>query len=576
MDARGPKATITDGAVPNRLGELLAGFARICQPASVRRQNLTSFAAGVVSILAMAPFHLWPVLWLTLPALLLLLDGAARLAPPRTRWTPWRRWAAARPAEIGWWFGFGYHLVGLFWIGEAFLVEAEVFLWLLPVAVTLLPAGLALFTAAATASLSAMLRLAPADRILMLALGFGVTEWLRGHILTGFPWNVLGYALTWPLPLMQSASVLGIYGLTVLTVLIFATPYWLLTSPSNRHARWAALAGPLGLALLAAAGQWRLSAHPIQLPEPSAPVIRIVQPSISQRERMQAENQRRVFDRHLDLSRTNPSGAIDGALGIDVLIWPEAAMPFVPLAQPIALAEIGNLLEGKRRLVSGALRVGQDMRFGGRSVFNSLLVFEGASPAAAVGIYDKIHLVPFGEYLPAQALLEAIGLQQITRQRGGFAAGAGPRALLAIPGLGRVVPLICYEAIFPGQVPKGEARADLLLTLTNDGWFGVMTGPRQHYHQGRVRAVETGVPLLRASSNGISALVDPLGRERARLELNAVGTFDVQIPLRVATTFYARFGDWLVVLLMSSIATLLLLKRGKIGLKLHKISLHMP
>jgi apolipoprotein N-acyltransferase len=562
MDARGPDAAITDGAVPNRLGELVAGFARLCQPTSVRRQNLTSFAAGVVSILAMAPFHLWPVLWLTLPALLLVLDGAARLAPPRTRWTPWRRWTAGRPTEIGWWFGFGYHLVGLFWIGEAFLVEAEVFAWLLPLAVTLLPAGLALFTALATASLSALRSPAAVDRILMLALGFGVTEWLRGHTLTGFPWNVLGYALTWPLPLMQSASVFGIYGLTVLTVLIFAAPYWLLRAPSNRHARWAAMAGPLVLALLAAAGQWRLSAHPLQPPALSAPVIRIVQPSISQRERMQAENQRRVFDRHLDLSRTNPSGAIDGAVGVDVLIWPEGAMPFAPLAQPIALAEIGDLLDGKRRLVSGALRVGEDMRFGRRSVFNSFLVFDGISPAAAIGVYDKIHLVPFGEYLPAQGVMEAIGLQQITRQRGGFAAGAAPRVLLTIPGLGNVLPLICYEAIFPGQVPAGTVRPDVLLTLTNDGWFGVMTGPRQHYHQGRVRAVETGTPLLRASSNGISALVDPFGRERARLELNAVGTLDVQLPPKIDVTKYALLGDWLAVLLMSSIATLLLLRRG--------------
>ncbi len=564
MDAREPGAPIPDGAVPARLGKCLAAYAGVCQPASVRRQNLTALVAGAASILAMAPFHFWPVLWLTLPALLLVLDGAARIDAPHARWTPWRRWAAGRPAEVGWWFGFGYHLIGLFWIGEAFLVEAEVFAWLLPLAVTLLPAGLALFTALATATLTALPRPAPADRILMLALGFGASEWLRGHILTGFPWNVLGYALTWPLPLMQSVSVFGIYGLTVLTVLIFAAPYWLLAAPSNRRARWTAMAGPLALALLMAAGQWRLSAHPVQPPTLAAPVIRIVQPSISQRERMQAENQRRVFDRHLELSRTNPNGTTDGAIGVDVLIWPEAAMPFVPLAQPIALAEIGTLLDGKRRLVSGALRIGQDMRFGRASVFNSLLVFEGAGPAAvATGIYDKIHLVPFGEYLPAQVLLEAIGLQQITRQRGGFAAGAAPRTLLGIPGLGRVLPLICYEAIFPGQVPGGPVRPDVLLTITNDGWFGVMTGPWQHYHQGRVRAVETGIPLLRASSNGISALVDPFGRELARLELNAVGTLDVQSPSRIEEKENTILNMSITVLLVCTAATLLLLRRGK-------------
>ncbi len=181
-------------------------------------------------------------------------------------------------------------------------------------------------------------------------------------------------------------------------------------------------------------------------------------------------------------------------------------------------------------------------------------MFEGGAPARHIGTYDKIHLVPFGEYLPAQPLLEAIGLEQLTRQRGGFAAGSGPRQLLDIAGLGRVLPLICYEAIFPSLLTRAAGRPALLLTLTNDGWFGTTTGPRQHYHQGRVRAVETGVPLLRASSNGISAMIDPLGREHGRLELNAVGTLDTRLPQTVAAPPYARWGDGAILALILVLA----------------------
>ncbi len=528
-----------------RLAVWLAAFMSLCQPTSPRRQAIVAFLAGMASILAMAPFHAWPVLWVTLPALLLVADSAVvtDMSGRASRWVPWRRSAVGRLAEVGWWFGFGYHLVGLFWIGEAFLVEADVFAWLLPLAVTLLPAGLAMFTALAVASLGIVRRSLPLDRVLVLALSFGMTEWLRGHILTGFPWNVFGYALTWPLPLMQSAALVGVYGLTILTVLIFASPYVAIAASGTRAALQVPACAALALIAMLAFGQWRLTTSPVTAPADGSPLIRVVQPSIPQRERMQANTQRRIFDRHLALSITAPDGTIDDAAAVDLIVWPEAAMPFVPLAQPAALAEIGSLLQGNTRLVSGALRVGDSTRPGTRAVFNSLLVFEGGAPARHVGTYDKIHLVPFGEYLPAQSVLEMIGLQQITRQRGGFTPGSGPRTLLDLPGIGRVQPLICYEAVFPGLLTPALGRPDLLLTLTNDGWFGTTTGPRQHYHQGRVRAVETGVPLLRASSNGISAMIDPLGRERARLELNAVGTFDTRLPQPVTATPYARWGD---------------------------------
>jgi apolipoprotein N-acyltransferase len=484
----------------------------------------------------MAPFFAWPVLWLTLPVLVWLVDGA--VAEGDRGWRP-----SLKAAEVGWWFGFGYFLFGLFWIGEAFLVEAEVFAVLLPVAVTLLPAGLALFFAAATGVASRSWK--PGwSRVLALALALSATEWLRGHVLTGFPWNVLGYALTYPLALMQSAAVLGIYGLTLCAVVIFAMPpvLWAEAAdgPSGRTARLSALAvAILPIALAAVVGQVRLAMAGTDI-VPGVK-IRIVQPSVLQREKWRPEHQARIFRDHLDLSTTDPDGSTGG---ITHVVWPEAAMPFLPLDSPVALKAVGQMLPPGTSLITGALRA-EPLPPGSprpRRIFNSLLVFgEGGSLTAH---YDKIHLVPFGEYLPFQAVLEAIGLQQLVRMRGGFDAGPRPRPLLQVPGLPSLEPLICYEVIFPRAIVQGTERPGLLVNLTNDGWFGNSTGPRQHFHQARVRAVEEGLPLIRAANNGISAGVDPYGRVLARLDMNVRGAVDVPLPAALAPPLYARIGDW--------------------------------
>ena len=212
------------------------------------RRPATAFAAGSLTVLAMAPFFLWPVLFLTLPVLVWLIDGSAAQGG---RAPSFRQRPAVRAASAGWWFGFGYFLFGLFWIGEAFLVEADKFAWLLPFAVTLMPAGLAIFTALAAAA-ARLVWPAGAARIIVLALALSAAEWLRGHVLTGFPWNVLGYALTWPLSMMQSAALFGIYGLTLLAVLIFASPLVLVADAVARGARNGALWWAAGLVLLAA------------------------------------------------------------------------------------------------------------------------------------------------------------------------------------------------------------------------------------------------------------------------------------------------------------------------------------
>ncbi|MGL4398011.1 MAG: apolipoprotein N-acyltransferase [Hyphomicrobium sp.] len=498
------------------------------------QRHLAAFVAGSLSVLAFAPIHLTPVLGVTLPVLIWLIDGAKG---PRSA------------ALTGWWFGFGYFLFNLFWIGEAFLVEADRFAWALPFAVTLLPAGLAFFFAAATGA-ARMSWPDGAARIVMLALVLGSIDWLRGHVLTGLPWNVFGYALTYPLTLMQSASLIGVYAMSPIAVVVFASPLVLLSDA----ARGQALATALRIGLLTvlpmatffAYGAMRLSQN--DGARVDGVRMRIVQPSVPQKEKWQPLNQRAIFEDHLNLTRDAPDGSGTGLAGITHVVWPEAAMPFLPLEHPEALAAIGEILPPGTHLLTGAIRRearapdGTDLPPQRQPGFNSLLVFDEEGKLAA--LYDKIHLVPFGEYLPFARWLEAVGLQKLTRGLGAFASGPTPRPLLAVPGLPPVTALICYEALFPGAIVQAEVRPGVIVNVTNDGWFGDTSGPRQHFHQARVRAVEEGVALVRVANNGISAVVGPYGDIQHRLDMNVRGAFDAALPKAVTGTLYARIGDW--------------------------------
>ena len=506
------------------------------------RRGAVAVLAGAASVLAMAPFFFSPILFITLPVLVWLMDGSIARAADGSALQ-----RVKRAAFVGWLFGLGYFLAGLFWIGEAFLVEAERFAWLLPFAVTLMPAGLALFWAAATGGAACAWR-PGLSRVLMLALTLSAAEWMRGHILTGFPWNVLGYALTSPLPLMQSAGIFGIYGLTLLAVIVFAIPLVAFADTGADRQRWRPAVLATIAALMPLPIAWGYGA--MRLAEPAPPVIegvrlRLVQPSVPQREKWRPENQREIFFDHLSMSKQAPDGTYVGLAGITHVIWPEAAMPFLPLGSPDAMRLIGDLLPDETRLISGALRLDEQSSAepSGRRVFNSLIVF--GPDGKPETIYDKIHLVPFGEYLPLQPWLEAIGLQKMVAWRGGFSTGQSPRPLLKASGLPPVAALICYEAIFPAAVVQGADRPQALINLTNDGWFGNTTGPRQHFHQARVRAVEEGLALIRVANNGITGVVDANGRVLAQIGLNERGVIDTSLPAPRSPTVYARYGDWI-------------------------------
>jgi len=494
------------------------------------RRQAAAFGLGAISVMAMPPFGLWPVLFLTFPGLVLLLDGAAVTSGA------WPRVRAA--AMVGWWFGFGYLLPGLYWIGGAFLVQADKFAVLMPFAITLLPAYLAAYYALGTGA--AMLVWRPGfERLLALATTISIGEWLRGHWFTGFPWNAIGYGLTLNDALAQNASLVGVTGLSFWAVLVFASPVTLARIDRSRNAALATLG--LAALLLAAAfawGEWRLS-QPLAADDSSVR-MRLVQPNIPEADKFETGSQRRIFDRILDLSRRDATGRIDNLANTTLLIWPEEPLNFLLLDTPEAMTEIGLMLGGHTTLLTGAIRAETTGEPPSRHYLNSLAAIDSGGHQAA--LYDKIHLVPFGEYLPYESWLGALGLENLTRTSGGMAAGSNPRQL-EVAGLPSLSPLICYEAIFPGDVVGTGKRPRWLLNVTNDAWFGEQTGPYQHFHAARLRAIEEGLPLVRAAITGISAIVDARGRIRQSLPLVSSGVLDGTLPAAFSPTLYARYGD---------------------------------
>lgn len=501
------------------------------------RRAVLAFLAGVMAALAMAPVYALPLLAVGFSILIFLIDGSAG---PRFR---------LRAFAVGWLFGFGFFLAGIYWMAFSFFVQAEEFAWMAPFAMTGLPAFLGFFTGAACLVCVQFWR--PGwRRILLFAVVWMLFEYARGHVLTGLPWNLVGQAFAGTALTAQTAAWYGAYGLSLVTVLLAVAPAAGLGS--QRADAKAVFGGAailmIGTVLLLTVGALRLMAS-----EPASAgenYVRIVQPNIPQREKIDPGMWGRNFMRNLELS--------EGAVPPDAhlfIIWPENAAPLLAEA-PTALTALEQRLPDNAVLISGAVRRAPDasevMRY-----YNSILVIpqtpEGRRPVA---YYDKHHLVPFGEYLPWYELLDAVGLAQLAPYGdSGFAPGVGPTVLNA--GGPSFAPMICYEAIFPrASYPKGE-RPDWLVTVTNDAWFGDTSGPRQHLDMARLRAIEAGLPMARAANTGISALIDPKGRILERVALYEAGRIEAALPAPLPPTLYHRIGDlvfWLLTLCFLGIA----------------------
>lgn len=511
------------------------------------RRVLLAVGAGGVMALSLPPLGLWPALLLGMGVLIWLLDGVS-LQSGALR----ARLAAA--FLTGWSLGFGYFVISLYWVGVAFLVDAEQYALMMPIGVAVLPAGLALLWGLASAAVMPLWQASGLSRAILLAVALAVGEWLRGYVLTGFPWNAPGYVAGALDGLAQAAALIGVHGLSFLMLLWAAVAAVLVTERLPRRAFLAAL-GVLALAPMAwAAGTWRLAnADDAAVP---GVLLRIVQPNIPQSDKWRAERRDEIIKTYEQLSRAA------GADRVTHIVWPESALPVLVDETGVLRARLARLLPDNALLLLGALRrePAEPADTPGWRVFNSILAMNASGETVAR--YDKWRLVPFGEYLPLAGVLEPLGLRKLVPIPLAFSSGNGP-ATLSIDGTPPFAPLVCYEAIFPRSLIDRQTRPEWLLNLTNDGWFGMTAGPYQHLEQARFRAIEEGLPLVRAANTGISAVIDPYGRIMQSLPLGVSGVLDAALPRPLSPTLYARFGNRpLAVLLFSALLLGWALRRG--------------
>ncbi len=488
-------------------------------------RRLIALASGAFGALALSPFEFAPAMIVSMSVAVWLIDGAAEASPSGA--TGWVTLKAA--FAIGWWWGFGYFLAGLWWLGAAFLVDADQFLWALPLGVVGLPLFLALFPALGFAFARAIWP-AGAWRPLALGVGLASSEFLRANILSGFPWNEYGMALGAHLWSAQAAAYVGLHGLTLITIVLCATPATL---------RWRPIVlAALGAALLLGFGATRLDG-PAPAPV-KGPKLRLIQPNVAQGPDFSPANGGAILGLYLKLSDRATSPERSGIADVTHLFWPESAFPFILTRDRGAMARIVDFVRSGAVLVTGAARAEED---GGKTrYYNSMLALDRSGLAAER--YDKRRLAPFGEYLPLRALFDRLHVSQFVHMPGGFDPGVGAGAL-SVRGLPDALAMVCYEAIFPNEWPArtgATAHVGYILNLTDDAWFGLTAGPYQHFAQARLRAVELGLPLLRVANTGISAIVDAKGRMIEERPLGVEAVIDGVLPGALPPTWQARWG----------------------------------
>ncbi|MCA0871835.1 apolipoprotein N-acyltransferase [Seohaeicola saemankumensis] len=475
-----------------------------------RRMALAALA-GALAAFGLAPVGLWIVTLLLLPLLpvLLLASGTPRQA-----------------ALSGWAFATGWFAHGLFWIIEPFFVEPEIYGWMAPFALVFMAGGLALFWGLAFGLAHRWGRTSPGRVWLLIGL-LSLAEVARAYVLTGFPWAALAQIWTGSDTLLLLAWI-GPQGLAVLTLAVSVLPGWAIATRAPLEGHVAAL---LPAFVLAAATMLAVQTKP---PAPNTDfTVRVIQPNAPQHQKWDPAHMPTFFRRQVEFTAIEPRP--------DLIVWPESAVPAL-LEQAEPYFDVISQAAGGSAVVLGIRRLE------GRRLFNTAVYLDG--DGAVGGTYDKHHLVPFGEYVPLGDLAAQAGLHGFAARDGqGYSAGPGPQ-LMSLGPLGRALPLICYEAVFPQDVNGAPERPDLLLQLTNDAWFGQRSGPYQHLAQARMRAVEQGLPMIRAANTGVSAVIDPLGRVRRSIPLGEAGYADAALPAPLPPTLYARTGDLPVILLL--------------------------
>lgn len=534
--------------------EALHGIPAWIDAMPVWRIHVVAAAAGALGALAFAPFYAAPALSLALVVLVWLIDGATRRHRPV-------RTAFAR----GWSFAFGHFLAGTYWVGAAF-TQVDGAMALMPLGVLSLPALLALFWGGACAA-AAALWTSDSRRIPALAFALTLAEVLRGHLFGGFPWNLAGY--TWEAggAISQAAAYVGIYGLTAITLLIAAAP----ATFADAHRGWGARAGPALVAALAIGlvwgfGQQRLEAAGPASPQGPGPVVRVVDPGYTQKDKWADVPGRpwEVLSRYLELTGRPGEGESE------IVIWPEGAIPArypempVLMENPDMLDAIGATL-GDRVLIIGATRIERSETGAPGAFYNAGFVIDGVGGEASImQWHDKYRLTPFGEFIPLFNLISWLDIPTLQQIGNGFSAASDPPSRVVVPGADDALILICYESIFPGLIPRGAARPAWLVNISVDAWYGEGTGPWQNDNQSRYRAIEEGLPMARAASGGVSSIVDAYGRKRAWVGREG-GAAEAALPASLPETINARFGVLLTAALILLIGLLRFAPSGAPG-----------
>lgn len=543
VDRLGDAALRSAGGAPRLVLAAALLAARVGALTGWRRRGL-ALLLGALATLALPPVHAVPILLVAFTGLVWLMDGARRV-----REAFW----------LGWWFGLGHFAAGIYWVASALLTDPLRFGWMIPPVVGGLAAILALFPALAVAGTRAAGgpggAAGPARILFLAALWVGL-EWLRGWIFSGFPWNLLGYVWAFSDAMNQLAALTGAWGLSLVTVAAAAMPAvlgdWRPDARAGRRLRQGfgcIAAAALLLAAIWAGGAWRLAgAGAATVPDIR---LRIVQAAIDPALKNNSSLREANLGRHLALTMDTP-----GFERITHVIWPETAVQFLIDHDTEVREAVASAVPPGGLLLTGAPRGEiEDGRL--TQVWNSLVALDGA--AEIVGTFDKFHLVPLGEYVPLRDFLPFI--DKVTPGALDFSAGPGP-VTLRLPGLPPVGPLICYEVIFPGHVVDADDRPSWLLNLTNDAWFGVTSGPYQHFASARMRAVEEGLPLVRAANTGISGVIDGYGRVIARLGLGQAGVLDADLPQAPSgLTVFARWGETMLALILAATVFLAALLR---------------
>lgn len=475
-----------------------------------------AMALGALAATGLAPLGYWPVTMLVLLTVPTLFLSAV---------------SARQAALTGLALGAGWFAHALIWIVEPFLVDPIRHGWMAPFAVSFMALGGGAFWAV---GFGAAYRLGHSDlgRVIALILTWSLVEFARAYLLTGFPWAAL--AQIWP----DSDTALllawiGPQGLALATLLATLLPGVILTRPQTWPIKTTSLAPAVilfGLSLTLA------QARPEKAPLTGA-TVRLIQPNAPQHKKWDPAYMPVFFQRQIDFT------SAESKMGTrpDLIVWPETSVPTLLNHADQALAAITRAAAGTP-VVLGLQRT-EDAQY-----FNSLIYLDATGIVS--GRYDKQHLVPFGEYVPLGDLAARIGIHGLAAQEGnGFSAGPGPQ-LLEMGALGMALPLICYEAVFPQDISGVSGRADFLLQITNDAWFGTASGPQQHLAQAQMRAIEQGLPMIRAANTGVSAMIDPWGRITAHLPLGQAGFVDATLPQPRPATLYARTGDMPVFLLL--------------------------